>query len=456
MDIENTITIPEDRAYITVADKLHQSIISQATQGYIYQTQPHSSPLVHTLHSEWIDSPSNSPSKMLYTKVYETPSKSKALNFLTPVSETRDKSFQQIQMEVEEDVKAAVDEAAAAAVAAAAGITTPSPTPSPSTLPSKKKITFIDIFWSMLNDVVGKDKLAKFGQYALRLLLHWASKSENYLSDNQLNYKIIDGRYNDRSKKLSLFMNFLKHPQNFVKIVAILVCAVFQQRFSGMVKGLSLYRQFLRFGKTPFRLRNLFNKFQNCITIKNGGDFLDLQKFNANFVNRATLGDLAGLYYGMNDEALLLYKLDLLKNKSLHKVVARHESLAWYYDTMLGLYNAYEKLQNLQLKEMELKIQIQVKSRSRIISRQLLGGSTNSFDPTNADDRDSVKLKEIQFKKTNAYLDIYKGLSDFIFNSYTVFRTPLPFATLQIWMGISASSLSIVKLYRETKQKLEA
>lgn len=320
----------------------------------------------------------------------------------------------------------------------------------------KPSVHQMDILWSMLNDVVGKDKMAKFGQYTLRLLIYWANKSENYLSDSQINFKTINLRYNDREKKLNLFMNFLKHPQNFIRIITILVCSIFSSRFAGMVKGLSMYRQFLRFGKTPFRLRNLYNKLRSAIIFDKEKQLLDLSHFQAKFLTNSTLGDLAGLYYGVSDETLLLYKLDFLSNKPLHALANRHEALAWYSETILGLYNAYENLQNLSQKEIELKIQIQVKSRSRVLSKQLLGGTITTMDTHLGDEKDLLKLKEIQFKKTNIHLDIYKGLSDFFFNSYTVFRSPLPFATLQIWLGISASSFSIIKLYRETKKKLEA
>ncbi|CAK7893314.1 peroxisomal membrane protein Pex25p [[Candida] anglica] len=418
--------------------------------NYIFSTQPHTSPLIHTLHSEWIDSPLNSPTKQMsssYTKVYETPSKSKALNFITPVSDAKDASKRELSV---------------------------GPFGRPNTPPVtsetinnnnittvKKQVKSMDIFWDMLNDVTGKDKLAKFGQYALRLLIHWANRSETYLSDSQINIKSINLRYNNREKKLNLFMNFLKHPQNFVRVIIVLVCSIFSTKFAGMVKGLSMYRQFLRFGKTPFRVRKLLGKFNSSLGVtKDGIDYLDLDNFNKQFLNKSTLGDVLGLYYGMNDESLLLYKLNFLTNKRLHRIVSRHESLAWYYDTIFGLYNAYGTLQDLSSKEFELKIQIQVKSRARVLSKQLLGGvATHNNENPNIqvnDDKDLMKLKEIQFKKHNAYLDIYKGLSDFIFNSYTVFNARLPFDTLQIWMGISASTLSIVKIYRETKKRLEA
>ena len=123
---------------------------------------------------------------------------------------------------------------------------------------------------------------------------------------------------------------------------------------------------------------------------------------------------------------------------------------------MLGIYNAYGRLQKLSQQEMDLKIQIQVKSKARLLSKQLLGASSIEGLSHEDDTKDAQQLKEIQFKKYNSYIDIYKSLFDFIFNTYTVFNMALPFDTLQLWMGISASSLSILKLYRETRKRLIA
>ncbi|KAG7660812.1 PEX25 [[Candida] subhashii] len=314
-----------------------------------------------------------------------------------------------------------------------------------------------DIFWAMLNDIVGKDKLAKIGQYILRLLLHHSDQLQTYLSDdNHLNINIIQSRYNDTTKRLNLIKNFIKHPQDFIKIVAILFCSIFEQKFNGVITGLSMYRQLLRFGKTPFKIRELLNKLSNNISItsKQG---LTINK--SKLFNKSTLGNVFSIYYGINDESLLLYKLGVLSNKSYKKFASRHESFGWYCETWLAMYNAVDKLNILSQQEMDIKISIQVRNKAKILSRQLLGVNPNlsnhnaSSTPTPTTD-DLEMLAEIKFKKDNCWLDIYKNLADLAFNSYTVFKIPLPFATWQIWMGISAALLSTTKLYRETKKKL--
>ncbi|KAI5963089.1 PEX25 [Candida pseudojiufengensis] len=340
-----------------------------------------------------------------------------------------------------------------------------STTTTTTTIQKSKSISNWNIFWLMLNDIVGKDKMAKVGQYTLRLLVFYANKSQLYLSDENLNIKIINNRYNDSTKQLELIKNFIKHPKDFIKIILILVCSTFKDRISGVINGLSMYRQFLRFGKTPFRIRDLVIKFSKNINLnKNNKDNKDLEINKSQIFNRTTLGQIFSLYYGINDESILLFKLNFLKSPNLKKFVTQHESYSWYCETWLALYNAYEDLNNLTQQEMDLKIQIQVKNKARILSKQILGNNTHQsqgqfFNHSNTSSNfinleDQKLLNSIQFKKNNAWLDIYKNLADLGFNTYSVFNILLPFDTWQIWMGILASSLSTIKLYRLKKQEL--
>lgn len=420
-----------------------------------YQANPN----IITYNSEWVDTLDFSPSKpprlihssqMSATQTtikYETPSKSRAatLNYVTPTTDSKTMDLNEKE------------------------VMTRSSTPDPlvSSLTSSNmsnsvdltekfqhNVKNMDIFWAMLNNITGKDKMAKVGQYSLRLFLHWAKKTETYLSDDSINISIINQRYNNKEKQLNLILNFIKHPQDFIRIIVILVCSIFNHRLQGMVKGLSTYRQFLRFGKTPFRIRDLVNKIRAHYDTK-------LKVFNGNFFSNKTLGEVLSLYYGINDESTLLYKLNLFSNESLYNFVSKHEAIAWYYESWFALYNAYNNLQSLHKEEMDIKILIQVKKKAKLLSKQLLGGnSIRSMDSSfheelpSTSSRDLKQLKDIQFNKNSAYLDIYKNISDIIFNTYTVFHLALPFDTLQIWMGISASTLSTIKIFRETKKLL--
>lgn len=405
-----------------------------------YQTTPITAPLIHTYNSEWIDSRDNSPSKvnnnigMTGTQVFVTSDSTSRQKYDTPIKfkasipSVNDSNTSSINQSINQpinmtSVSSKNDEA-------------------------NHNVTAWEVLFSMINTVLGKDKFAKLGQYSLRLLIFHAKKTQKYLSDDNININVINKRYNRVDKKLNLFLNFLKHPQDFMKIILILLSSVILLRLAGMVQGLSTYRQFLRFGKSPFRLRNLIVKLKK--------EYDNRKTFNmSNVCNRALLGEIFGLYYSINDEASLLFKLKFFTNKDIRKFVARHESLAWYYDSFLGLYNSLEKLQDFKQQEMDLKIQVQVKNKARHLSKQILGGTAYHTFDTNENDKEDLKLlKDIQFKKNNAYLDIYKWLSDIIFNSYTVFDMALPFETLQIWMGISAAALSTVKIYRETKKRL--
>lgn len=445
-----------------------QQIPSDYKSGlYYYGSRLDTSPIIHTLHSEWVDSPNSSvdnspissplpssrhiphqsPGKMSVTMTqdkYETPIKVKPGTYITPVSDNRITSLK-------------IDEKTLSRSSSVSPLNEKSKKPEVEKLaPSPAKI--LDIFWSMLNNITGKDKLAKVGQYLLRLLIYHADQAKDYLSDESINISIINGRYNDKSKQLNLLRNFLKHPFDFARVVVILVCSKFSTRFNGVVSGLSMYRQFLRFGKTPFRVRDLYHKISTSVDTS-----IKTQKLDESLLNRKTLGEVIGLYYGFNDECLLLFKLGVLNNPTFKTFAGRHESLAWYYDSILGIITALENINKFSQEEMDLKIQIQVKHKARTLSKQILNlksspDNSSLIDYLNenssSNNSDNNALKDIQFKKFNAYLDLYKWISDFIFDSYTVFNMKLPFNTLQIWFGLIASSLSTFKIFRETKKKM--
>ncbi|KAA8903118.1 hypothetical protein DIURU_002546 [Diutina rugosa] len=323
----------------------------------------------------------------------------------------------------------------------------PPSSPEPELTPPKQ-VSNWDVWWKILNTILGKDKLAKFGQYLLRLVLYHAHTTQTYLSDATMNIDIINSRYNDSSKKLDLLKNFIKHPQNFMSIVLIFVSDRFISRFSGFVGGLSMYRQFLRFGKTPFRIRDIMEEVQTAFRKQ------DLSMiYNLKF-----LDEVIALYYGIFDELMLLFKLRFYTSKRIQGYAARHESLAWYYMTILALYNTYHKLSSLSQREIDLKVQIEVKRKARQLSKRLLSSGGHSLTGIRTEavsEADLTQLDEIQFNKNNAWLDVYKNIADLVFNTYTVFSLPLPFPTIQIWMGLAASGLSTVKIYRETKRKMQ-
>lgn len=403
----------------------------------LYSTQPHQP--INLYNSEW-RSPTHTPNKEMSTITStvavadaENDPRSPSKYYVTPTRNAKSEAD-------------AIGAAPATGQGSQGTHATGTPPPSASTSGPAP----MDVLWGMLNTIVGKDKMAKVGQYTLRLLLYHASKSQQYLSDDTINIDVINHRYYDRTAKLSLLQNFLKHPANFLRIVIILFCSIFSNRLTPLVGGLAMYRQFLRFGKTPFRVRTLARQISATVTKDNK---IELSKVR-DLATRKTLGDLFSLYYGIHDEILLLFKLKFFTSKSFQQYAARHESRAWYYETLLSLYNTYERLQQLSHQEMDMRIQIQVKQRAKLLSKQLLGNSQLMNSSHYEDPSDLNQLRDIQFKKYNAYIDIYKWLADFAFNTYTVFNLKLPFDTFQIWMGIAASVLSSVKLYRETNKKL--
>lgn len=326
------------------------------------------------------------------------------------------------------------------------------PTPPPEPRLERQNVAPIDVFWAMVNDITGKDKLAKFGQYSLRLVLHHLKQTELYLSDDKLNISLIGKTYHGSEKILDLMVNFVRNPRAFARVLLILVCSTLTLRLSGLAPALGSYRQFLRFGKSPFRVVALFKKVRQHLYFDGPAGVWRILRA---FFSKSTLSELISLYYSVNDELGLLFRLKFLRNNTWKALAARHEAYAWYCDSWFAMYNAWTDLQDLSRQEMDMEILIRVKQRARALSKELLGGTSLHTSPLDDEASDRQTLKEIKFKKSNAMLDIYKTLSDIIFNSYTVFNMDLHFATAQIWMGISASFLSSVKLYRQKKQMLQ-
>ncbi|RKP31566.1 hypothetical protein METBISCDRAFT_13807 [Metschnikowia bicuspidata] len=310
----------------------------------------------------------------------------------------------------------------------------------------------MDVFWAMVNDITGKDKLAKFGQYLLRLLLHHAQQIQQYLSDDRVNIKTISHTYTSNDKILALVLKFACNPRAFARVLGILVCSVFSSRCAGLVPALGMFRQILRFGKSPFRVRALWLKVRENAY---HNPKLRLWRLHGDLVTKNTLGDAVALYYSVNDEISLLFKLRFLRNSTLRAFATLHEAYAWYCDSWLAMYNAMGRLRKLSQQEIETRILIQVKQRSRVLSKQILGTLAFQTAVPDDDDRDALALAEIRFNIDNVKLDILKTVSDIVCNSYTVFNVPLHFATVQIWTGISAAFLSSVKLYREKQRALE-
>lgn len=309
------------------------------------------------------------------------------------------------------------------------------------------KISNWDIFWTILNTIIGKDKLAKVSQYSLRLLMYHAKSVESAMLLQEIDLSIINLPSKD------ILQSLFSQPMIFIKSLITLLCILVRTNVSGLVNGLGIYRQFLRFGKSPFKIRDLGKKIQNAFNFETFG-------LNKSIFSRSTLMDIATFWYALHDELGLLYKLKFYTNTKLVAYANKNDAIGWYSETILTLLDNWDTLSSLSQQEMDMKIQIQVTKKAKLLSKQILGNNSASSSAFNTSiikeiSADDLKyLNDLQFKKNNAWLDVYKNLSDFVFNTYTVFDLVLPFDTIQIWMGISASTLSLLKIYRETKKNL--
>ncbi|ODV97078.1 hypothetical protein PACTADRAFT_1661 [Pachysolen tannophilus NRRL Y-2460] len=323
---------------------------------------------------------------------------------------------------------------------------------------SKETTSWIDIWLRILSRLDGKDKTAKVLLYSLRIVLIYASKFLQKQSKDNLS--IILDKPNLRLLFLSpnLFLKFLS---NF-----------YITRFSGVISGLSIYRQLLRFGKTPLRFLKIFSNLKNDLIYTNQYGFkLGLQKIYENWFNETRFGEIIDFYYGLTDETLLLFKLGLLTDPKLRKFMGRHECISWYYDIILSLKKNLVKISNLNEKEASIKLNQQIKLRAKQMLNNLRAAhnanssiSINSSPLRSSPSRNreiitttapELELQLIQKEKIIILADIARLSFDFCFDTIDVFhldhKVPKP---LYYMFGVLSGTSALFKVYLGAKDEL--
>lgn len=279
------------------------------------------------------------------------------------------------------------------------------------------------IMLSLLNTLVGKDKIAKTAQYALRILLLY---TKSFLGSKQKSLRV--GKLNQ---------------------ILLVLCKEFQDRSTGVVAGLSLYRQLLRFGKTPFRVQGLYGKLKSS----------SLKVWQT----EESLGDVIDLYYGVCDEILLLFKMGALRSGKLRQLAGKHEMYSWYYDIILGLKQTYCKLKEVERREMAIKIRLQVKQRAKkfLLESPLSPAQSPSASQIHSPSLSSSgqlsplpkELIDIGEERRLLRIDLMRLMCDFSFNSVDIFNLKVP-QSLYLLFGLTSGSLGLTKAWIAMERQL--
>lgn len=360
---------------------------------------------------------------------------------------------------------------------------------------NKKKVTNVDVLFKVFDLLAGKDKLGKVIQYGLRILMYYVInlKNSNYLR-NLENESVL--RYNNNNKGLNIILNLINNSKFFL----LILLNQFEKRSTGLISALSVYRQLLRAGKTPLKVIRLFNKSKFTLSklINNSYKQKDsniltssINTISKDWINESTFNDLTSLYYSWFDESLLAYKLGILSNPKYRKISSDHEAIAWYILIINGLRKEYNKLNQLNIKENQIKINYQVKKRAKALMYSMQNSNGNSsgnlvlqspisspsklnnyyqyqspsirskspngqsvISNTNGNNNIDKELEEIYKEKYMVQLELFKLSCDFIFDTISVFdiKVSQPFHLI---FGFGAGFTSLSKIWMDVKENLE-
>lgn len=329
-----------------------------------------------------------------------------------------------------------------------------------------KVIRRMDILKAVFDSMMGKDRIAKICKYVIDLLRIFVSRSEYVRNLSGINTHV------ELFSQRTVF-DVVKDPRMFLQVFVGRVSKLFNEKGILVSNQLGFYRQIMRCGGTPFRLYNWYNKILR--TLKDASSSPSLLTKSLVWMNiwftEQSLGEFIDLYYGVMDELMLLYKLKLWSNKSMHKWVGKHEALSWYYDILLGLKKNWVKLQVINQREFELKIQCQVRQRALELSAKL--NSTvqrpqpesysdsikeNLFECFKQDNIDLqneliAKLKEFAYEKKIVKLDLSRLFFDFLADTTDVFSMKTPPGTYGA-LSLCSGTLGFSKLWIQAKKDL--
>ncbi|ANZ73934.1 BA75_00189T0 [Komagataella pastoris] len=340
------------------------------------------------------------------------------------------------------------------------------------------RVSAFTLLAAILEQLGGKDRLGKVIQYGLRILLIYSKRSSTFLSTV---YEVSDASLNKSGGRFSLLVSLLRRPE----LLLYWFLKQFEKKATGLSSGLSMYRQMLRAGKTPFRLVNLGYKINDTFQVfKKKGVDDGIVYFRKNWVNEKTVTELAQLYYSWFDESLLCFKLKMIDDPTYRGIATRQERLAWLSTILLTLKKNIFKYQANKRKEQHIRINQQVKYRAKALLSNISDQHQNRSSPRSISNyspriqaypsrmaspspsmkmalTNSVSLQDTMDAELEALaneqyyimLDILKGFCDLSFDMVNIFSIQIP-EVLHLLFGFGAGSLALTGVVSKTRQEL--
>ncbi|KAG0682558.1 hypothetical protein C6P42_002840 [Pichia californica] len=378
----------------------------------------------------------------------------------------------------------------------------------PVTLPSN-----FEIFNACVNDLTGKDKLAKIVLYSIRLLtsihdvhglgnpsIARSIKSAKIIEENLNKHSNII--LNDESTKninksstypsngiinltsftylLPLFSKFLLKASNILSKSKLHRClllflAFLVNKLSDLMNGLSIYRHLLRAGTIPFRVWRFTNHIRYSLNIlldrsKLDGPAVRIEKVLKYWTSKDMISQIANAWYTISDEILLIFRFKLLLegnkggsnfSNSLFVWAEDHELYSWMATILLGLNNDWEKW--ILLKDEESKIILNQKVRAR--TKRIVGDfkrknkvSQSSPEIDTEDEYESSSLYLDKLVQTNkdiktVQINSIRLFCDLIFDAKYIFHWDM-YKPLHVTIGMMSGCLGMYNVWRQQKERL--
>lgn len=309
------------------------------------------------------------------------------------------------------------------------------------------------IWVACLDDLTGKDKIAKMVQYSLRMLGAIDNMRDN---DNRMNLSRL-------ATVSSIIGSIHNLEDKFMFIISSLV-----KKLSGFLSALSAYRQLLRAGTLPFRFHRLISQLKQSFKILTSGEegnyTIKINKIMNFWVSWDILSQLINLQYALADETILAFKLNLIDSsqyKTLLDIAEDHEVWSWFVMIGLGLRKDLIRWNELTRHETQLVLNEKVKSQTQRIVQQM---KSNPF-PTPSDlmhkffvDDVNVtsKMMQVSFEKQMVLVDAVRLLCDLGYDLPFVmrFRISKAWKPLHLLLGVFSGVLGFYKVWVAQRERL--
>lgn len=380
-----------------------------------------------------------------------------------------------------------------------------------------KKPSNFEVFNACVNNLTGKDKLAKTLQYSLRFLA--AVNEVHGLGNPQIarsvrSSQIVDE--GDRETALApdnggkvwvdgtgrsgasasgkymlglltrLFVKYTKVvSKTSLQRMVLLFLAFLTSKMSNLLNGLNVYRHLLRAGTIPFRVWKFTNHIRYSLEILLNRTDLDspavkMEKVLQYWTSKDMISQVANFWYAVSDELLLVYRFKLLLTKkdggsevsdALFAWAEDHELYSWMATILLGLNNDWNKWVSLREKKSRIILNEKVKARTKRIVGTLrrqkhragtpelcdFSNSTDELDDVSElNELDAVskdRLAEIETQMTTVRINAVRLTCDLVFDAKYIFHWNM-YKPLHVSLGLVSGCLGLVNVWRQQRDRL--